>query len=642
MLLNALCTNGQIKLAGIFADSMVLQRDQPIPIWGWATPGEKITVKINRQQKKTKADRNGKWIVNLDAEKAGGPFVLSVSGNELRLLKDIYIGDVWFCSGQSNMQMTVQDSKDADQEIENANYPLIRHIEVPRKLSESPLANFETEVTWQVATPATVGKFTAVGYFFARHIVKNLEVPVGIVNASWGGTIVETWTSKQSFADSEHFKWIGTLPPFNPDAAIAARKAHFTKMVANVQGTGPDSTHTDNWKKTSFNDQHWPTILLPGAWETHLNQYDGTIWFRKIIDIAEEDAGKPAVLSLGVIDEADETFVNEQFVGGQSSRGQRLYNIPAGVLKAGENSIVVKVEDNWGEGGIVGNKSELYLKAEKGGAYTLSGNWRFQVSAIAPHLLNISPNNYPSLLFNGMVSPVLPFAIRGVLWYQGESNAHWAEEYREKFPLLINDWRKHWKQQQLPFYYVQLTSFNADNGNDSNKGSSWAELREAQSEALRLPHTAMAVTTDIGDRNDIHPLNKQDIGKRLALLALKGTYQQNIVSEGPSFKSMNIVDNAVTVNFSHAEGGLVCENKYGYLQGFELAGADKKFFFAQARIEGEKVIVSSDQVLNPVTIRYAWADDATEANLYNKSGLPAAPFRSDRWTGITEERKFKF
>lgn len=465
-----------VKLPGIFSNNMVLQRNQLIPVWGWASPGEKVTVMFNKQTVRTKADKNGKWRINLKQEAAGGPYTLTVIGKNEVAVKNVLVGEVWLISGQSNMEMHVEHSSDKRYvpDMRNAKNDQIRHIKVGNVISDTPAADIAGG-EWKLANDSnTVREFSSVGYFFALKLYEELKVPVGLINSSWGGTVVETWISRDSIDNNE------TL------------KGSVKKTFAEVKAT----------------------------------KEKGKMW----------------------------------------------------------------------------------------------------------------PNDYPSLLYNGMINPLIPYAIKGALWYQGESNSPRAAQYAKSFPLMISDWRARWKEGNFPFYFVQLASWDADHGN-SQKGSIWAELRESQTKTLSVPNTGMAVTTDIGDTKDIHPANKKDVGLRLAAIALSKTYEKGGEYSGPVFESMNIDGNKAVLSFTHADGIYIKDN-YGYLKGFELAGADQKFYYAKADIKDGKVIVYSDSVAAPVAVRFAWADDVPEANLYNAAGFPAQPFRTDNWKGRSDDVKY--
>ena len=632
-----------VKLPQFFSDNMVLQRDKPIPVWGWAGAGENITVRFNNQAKKTKADKNGNWMVKLDNEIAGGPFQLIIKGKNEVTVNNVLVGEVWICSGQSNMEMPIAGwgkINNYEQEIADADYPMIRHIKVPNTISAVPLQDISAG-NWEICSPATAGDFTAVGYFFARELFNKLKVPIGLINTSWGGTMVETWISRQAFENSDEFKsMIAGIPSLNFDSLARVKSAATVKRIEEMQGP-LRAVNADSWNDVNTDDSQWPLIQLPNLWERQQpGDLDGVIWFRKTVNIPGEVVGKKATLQLAMVDDNDITFVNGTKVGSTSGRTEkREYIIPASLLKQGKNVIAVRVEDTGGGGGIYGDSTDLKLTVEKQ-VISLGGNWHFRVEKITGGSPAVGPNSYPTLLFNAMVNPLIPYAVEGAIWYQGESNAGRADQYSKAFPLMINDWRSRWGEGDFPFYFVQLASFNSANG-DSKKGSSWAELREAQTKTLSLPKTGMAVTTDIGNPTDIHPKNKQDVGKRLAAIAFHEVYGENNVYSGPMYQSMKTSGNKVIISFSHTGGGLLVKDKYGYLKGFEVAGADKQFHYAKAIIDGNSVIVSTDSVAAPVAVRYGWADDAGDDNLFNKEGFPASPFRTDNWKAITEGVKYK-
>ncbi len=640
--LNALAN---VTLPKFFSDNMVLQRNRSIPVWGWANSKEKITVQFHNQTKKVIADKTGKWRIDLAPEEAGGPYTLSVKGNNTINISNVLIGDVWICSGQSNMEMKIAGwgmINNYQEEIAAANYPTIRQFEVPKTVATKPQDDMPGAV-WEICSPATAGNFSAAAYFFARTIQKEINVPIGLINTSWGGTMVETWISRDAFESDEYFKdMISSMPEMDMKALAKLRSEQLKARIEKIQGKEmPTSTEVSAWKTPDFNDEQWAKINVPGTWEQQgLEDLDGFVWLRKSITLTAAEAAQPALLELSMIDDRDETYVNGKLVGKSTVyNDRRKYNIAAGILKEGKNTIAIRVHDTGGGGGIYGDSSDL--KITLGNLIKpLWGNWLIRIESAQEVGSNSNPNSNPTLLYNSMIYPLLPYAIKGAIWYQGETNAGRAYEYRKAFPLMITDWRKQWKQGDFPFYFVQLSSWNADNGN-STKGSTWAELREAQAQTLSLPNTGMAVTTDIGDAKDIHPKNKQDVGKRLGLIALNKTYNQNNVFSGPTFSEFKVEGNKIIISFNYTGGGLIAKDIYGYVKGFEIAGADKKFYYAKAIIEGDKVIVFQDGVTSPVAVRYSWADDAGESNLFNKEGLPAAPFRTDDWKGITEAVKYK-
>lgn len=636
------CLFANARLPKIFGDNMVLQRDHSIPVWGWADSKEKITVQFNTQTKTVTADKNGKWRVDLASEKSGGPYQLVVKGKNTITFSNVLVGDVWVCSGQSNMEFSLQNSLGADKEIPTANYPEIRQFEVPKTIASVPKEDV-TGGDWKLCSAATAGNFTAVGYYFAKEIHAALNIPIGLIHTSWGGTHVETWTSRQAFEESDEFKtMIAAMPQLNLDSISKIRSAETTKRIQTLQGSFPIMpTEIATWKENILNDGEWPKIKVPELWEQQSpGDLDGVVWYRKTINIPAADAGKEAVLELAMIDDADTTYVNGVKAGSTNGyNSKRRYVIAAGVLKEGKNTIAVRVLDTGGGGGIYGQPDDVKITIGDH-AIPLAGEWLFKVASLSAASTSIGPNSYPTLLSNAMLNPLIPFAIKGALWYQGESNAGRAYQYRKAFPLMITDWRRHWGQGDFPFYFVQLAAFNSDNG-DSKKGSTWAELREAQTMTLSLPNTGMAVTTDIGNPTDIHPKNKEDVGKRLAAVALNKTYGKGNVYSGPVYEAMKVDGNKIILSFTNTGGGLLSKNKYGYLQGFEIAGQDQQFLYARAFIDGDKVVVYQDGVTSPVAVRFGWADNAEDDNLFNKEGFPAPPFRTDHWKGITEQNKYE-
>ena len=633
-------SNANVKLPLLFNDGMVLQRNKPIPVWGWADVNEKIEIYFNKQIVKTKADKNGKWTINLKAEKAGGPFELVVKGNNTITLKNVLVGEVWICSGQSNMEFTVKQAMNAEQEISNSYFPLIRQFLVEKDMSSTPKENLKS-AKWTVCNKENVGGFTAVGYFFAKNLYAELKIPIGIINTSWGGTNVETWTSREAFESSDEFKnMIADIPKVDMDLLAENQRKTIIDRIENIQGSKINVHADPKFRETDFDDSNWPKMKAPSLWENQqLPNLDGEVWMRKSIVISKEDAGKEALIELSKIDDQDITYINGFEIGTTNKYDiKRIYKIPAGVLKEGNNVIAVKVIDYSGGGGIYGDEADLKLTLQNT-VIPLSGAWKFNVTDVK---VGISPNGYPSLLYNAMINPLVPYAFQGVLWYQGEANVNRAQQYKKAFPLMIKDWRTKWNQGNFPFYFVQLSTFDEFGGN-SKKGSKWAELREAQTYTLQtVANTGMAVTTDIGNAKDIHPTNKQDVGKRLAAIALNNVYGKKRIDSGPIYKSQEIKGNQIILTFDNIGSGLSTSDKNGILRGFEIAGADKVFHSAKAIIENNKVVLSSEKVSNPVAAHYGWADDDTEINLFNKEKFPASPFRTDDWETSTKEGKYTF
>jgi sialate O-acetylesterase len=637
LLTTSAALQAQIRTPRFFSDNMVLQRDRTIPVWGWSKPQEQVTVVLDRQSRTTLADRDGKWTIRLDPHPAGGPYDLTIRGSDTITLHNVLIGDVWICSGQSNMEWKVKAVKHGDDEIKTADFPQIRHFEVPHTIAAVPKDDIR-KGKWEVCSPATAGNFTAVGFFFARELYNELHVPIGLLHTSWGGTIVETWTSREAFERNDEFKsMIASMPRLNLDSMAARRASDLKKRIENLQGLSTNlETEALRWKNADCDDSKWPRLTVPGIWENQaLGDFDGVVWYRKTFEVSAEDAAGAATLELAMIDDEDETYVNGMKIGATTTwDAKRKYAIPAGLLRPGNNVIAVRVLDTGGGGGIYGDSSEVRINLASG-PHSLAGQWPFHVEALSSDLSLIGPNSYPTLLYNAMINPLIPYAVKGAIWYQGESNAPRAFQYRKAFPLMITDWRKRWNQGDFPFYFVQLASFNT-----TEPERTWAELRESQTATLALPNTGMAVTTDIGESADIHPKNKQDVGKRLAAVALNQTYGKKRVCGGPVYKSMKVQGDQIVLSFDNLGQGLVVKDKYGYVKGFEIAGADRQFQFAKAYVQGDQVVVSREGLHNPVAVRYGWVNDNGDDNLYNKDGFPAPPFRTDDWKGVTDDLRY--
>ena len=622
-----------LELGSPFGDHMVLQHDQPVKIWGWAEPGESVTVTLKQHSVSATAADDGKWNLQLPAPSVGDPFSVKVaSKSQVIELTDVVGGEVWICGGQSNMEWQVRRSKNAKSEIAAADYPMIRLVNIARDTSLAP--NDKTKpCEWSVCSPETVGDFTAVGYFFARRLHQDLKVPVGLVSSNWGGTIIEAWISGNSLKDHPDFKAaVEKLEAVSnePDKAKAMAKkfAAWTKAFSQLK-----KTPAETWQDVATDDSGWGTQKLPGYWEKQgFKDVDGVAWYRRKVSIADSWKGKALKLSLGKIDNADVTWVNGVKVGGNNKwNAKRKYDVPAELTNANELSIAVKVTDGRRDGGIVGDAEELSIGLEGETPVSLAGQWKFKLEP-ATEKLGPRPKrgrnnqNRPMVLHNAMINPLAPFATRGAIWYQGESNADRGRQYRTLMPLLVNDWRKLWGN-ELSFYWVQLANFKA--ATEDPYDSEWAELREAQSMTLSLPKTGQAVIIDIGEARDIHPKNKQDVGKRLALIALAKDYGKEVKYSGPVYKSMSVEGEKIRIQFDFAEGLTAKEG--GELKRFEISGEDQKFYWADAVIDGQSIVVSSGEIKSPVAVRYAWADNPEGCNLTNETGLPASPFRTDDW-----------
>lgn len=636
-------TLAEVKLPKVISDNMVLQRNQQVKIWGWADAKEKVSVRFNGQTVVAKAGKDGKWLVSLSPMDAGGPFEMVIKGKNTLTLENILIGDVWICSGQSNMEWRLVNSNNAEEEIAGALYPQIRLFEVPHNIQMKPVEDIPGG-KWQECSPATIPDFSAVAYFFGREIYNELKVPIGLISTNWGGTNVETWTSPEMAAlDPDLKPVVEAMKEINVDAMNEKLEEERMALIASFGPLEVGIVKGDPiWAKENIDMTNWKTAEVPGLWENSgLAGFDGVVWYRKSFTLSEEQAANPVVLNLGPIDDSDKTWVNGIEVGSNENAydADRIYTIKSGVLRTGQNTISVRVEDTGGGGGFWGDPEDMYLKTSEG-KVSLAGTWKFRVSAVA-HSFNkpmaISPNSKPSLLYNGMINPLINYSVTGAIWYQGEANANNAYKYRTRFPNLIKDWRNKWNNQELGFYFVQLANFMQPKAEPVE--SAWAELREAQTMTLSLPKTGMAVIIDIGEAANIHPRNKQDVGKRLALAALHDTYGKDLVYSGPVLKNMEVKDNSVVLEFDPMGSELVVRDKYGYVKGFALAGEDRIFHWAAGFQDGNIIYLRSPEVNHPLAVRYAWADNPDDVNIYNAEGLPAGPFRTDDWPGVTFNNK---
>ena len=627
----SLAAQAHLRLPTLISDGMVLQRDAALKIWGWASPSEKITVRFQNKRYKTTTDAAGKWQVVLPSLPAGGPFTMEIEGDTRLTINDIWLGDVWFCSGQSNMvhPMNIHDVTYA-QEIAEANYPQIRQFLVPNQTNLQGPQSELSQGQWKAAVGEDVRAFSAVAYFFAKKIHQKYKVPVGIINASVGGTPIEAWTSEEGlkdFADLkatlEKNKDTAYVNNLNRNQSVPAKKP--APVDLGLEGT-------PKWYEASYIPKGWRPINIPGYWEDQgIRALNGVVWYRREIEVPASMTGKPATVFLGRIVDADELYINGTLVGKTTYQyPQRRYKLAADVLKAGKNVLVIRVTNTAGKGGFVPDKPySIFAGAD---TVDLKGTWQYRVGTVYRPVTNglgggIIAQNQPSALYNAMVAPEIEYAIKGFCWYQGETNAGKPEEYADLLPALIEDWRSQWKQGALPFLFVQLPGFMDYNYLPSE--SNWAVLRESQFKALAVPNTAMVVAIDLGEWNDIHPDNKKDVGERLALAALKTAYHESLVSSGPLFQSATVEGGKITVSFTHIGNGLIARDGEP-LGEFAIAGQDKKFVWAKARIENDQVIVWSDEIPAPAYVRYAWADNPVNPNLYNKEGLPASPFRTDQ------------
>jgi sialate O-acetylesterase len=623
----------QVRLPRLVSSGMVLQRDAPVRIWGWARAGEAVTVAFQGKTYRATAGPDGQWRVQLPAMKAGGPYELKIDASNHLVLKDILLGDVWFCAGQSNMELPMRRVRDKyPQEVATANNPRIRQFDVPMRYDFRGPKNDVTGGSWVSLTPETVLGFSAVGYFFAKEINAKYQVPVGLIKVAVGGSPAEAWLSADALRQFP--KYEQQAAPYRDSAAVAGIRQRESAGVSDWykrlhqadQGEAPGQP---KWSSPGYDASAWPTMSVPGYWadQTPLGMVNGVLWFRKEVEVPASMAGQPGRLELGTLVDADSTYINGQLVGTTAYQyPPRKYDFGPGVLKAGKNVITVRLISNGGRGGFT--KEKTYQLTAGGQALDLRGPWQYKLGATTPPTPGTTTFQYqPGGLYNGLVAPALPYAIKGVLWYQGESNVGRPADYYALTSTLVQDWRTHFQRPELPFLYVQLANINAAKKEPGE--SNQAMVRDAQRRLLALPRTGMAVIHDVGEWNDIHPLDKQTVGHRLALAAEKVAYgDAKVVASGPLYQTLKISGNQAALTFASVGTGLVAKGG-GPLAGFTIAGADHKFVPAQARIEGNKVLVSSDRVAAPVAVRYAWADNPEGANLSNQEGLPASTFRTD-------------
>lgn len=644
-----------LQLPSIFSDNLVLQQNEDVKIWGKYKPGEKISVTGSWNQKsETTVDESGNWLLSLQTPSAGGPYSLNIITADTSLqFNNVLIGEVWLCSGQSNMEMPLKGwpprdlIENSETEINNSANNQIRMITVPRFASLFEEENFNGE--WKECNPVTAADFSATAYFFGKKLYEELNIPIGLIHSSWGGTPAESWTKAIDLSQLNDFKTIVS--------DLEKSRKNYKKLIEWKNSfpvysleNKPDETRWENLdfgdsllSKKDFNDSRWETMKVPSNWNnTELAHFDGVVWFRKIVDIPEKWRGEELLLELGPIDDMDVTYVNGVKVGANEKSGlwqlPRKYSVPAELTSEKELVISVRVLDNMGGGGMYGKAVTLKPVNSKK-SISLAGEWKYlpvaeygnfefvvygfekDVFANRPELPLPLSQHTPSALFNAMINPLVPYTIKGAIWYQGESNSSRASQYIELFPKMINSWRKAWNQGDFPFYFVQIAPF--DYGNIESQ-----YLREAQFKTLSVENTGMAVTLDIGNFKNIHPGNKKDVGERLARWALNKDYKKNIVPSGPIYRSSQIVNNQVILYFDYADGLNI--KKINGKNNFKISGDGKYYFDAIVQINNSNLIVHHPKVKKPVSIRYAFSNFGG-ATLFNGAGLPATSFRTDNF-----------
>ena len=627
--------NHLLTLPKVFGDNMVLQRNIPIPVWGNATPGSTIIAKLGTAVTTATTSPQGKWMLRLPKLTAGGPYTLTVSetASPQRSIefKNILIGDVYVASGQSNMEFQVRQTKNAAIELSTAAYPNIRLLIVDHAIKLIPQTDIATN-GWKPADSNSVKQFSAVAFFFARKIHTDEHVPIGIIQTTWGGTPVQSWTSREKLLSS----------PITKNNALAndtLNEKYFAEDSLSIDRFWDIVNHPQNNTDKriplpGYNDSGWSKIEMPCVIKDFgIGHYEGIMWLRKKLVLPDAFAGKPVTINLGHPEMNYSLYFNgvEICKDVWNANAHHSYTIPSTILRKDENSISIRMAMLWGGGGLNPPAEDIYL-TDGNSKISLAGEWLYNKD-MEPAIPKIHTYQYyPDVLFNAMVNPLIPYGITGFLWYQGEANDTDAYNYRQMFPMMIADWRGRWHQGDLPFLFVQLANFKFRKPSPAE--SEWAELREAQAMALSQPRTAMACTIDIGDADNIHPADKQDVGLRLALCAENLVYKQPGVASGPMYKGYTIRGDRIYLRFT----GTDLTTKDGKpLTGFAIAGADRQFHWADAVIHGNEIIVHSGKVPTPVAVRYAWADNP-DCNLNNTIGLPAPPFRTDDWPGITQKK----
>ena len=642
-LMLAMQLSAKVTLAPVFTDNMVLQQKTEVKLWGKASPKKTVTVNTswNGAVYSTMADAEGRWSVYVDTPSAGGPYTISLAdGKEKTVLENVLVGEVWICSGQSNMEMKMRDKVTGWEEdlAGSSKYKNVRLLHVDFNVSPVPMDEFKTVGDgWKECGPENLMDFSATAFYFGSYLNDNLDVPIGLIETCRGGTVAEAWTSADALRHMPDFKTevekLSKLPAGKDERdALFRKEVNQWSLEMQDYDPGFDGARPV-WAETDFDDSSWQDCQFPAFLQFQgFPSTVGYFWVRKTVDIPASCEGKSLHMKLGAVDDNNYTYFNGVELGHtELCTSFSEYDIPAELVKAGKAVVAVRVLDTGGMGGILGDPESMVIEGPEGAVASLAGEWKFKMAlglgeAPAFPVNTATEPNYPTFLYNAMINPLVEFPIAGAIWYQGESNASRADQYKSLFPLMIRDWRQKWGY-DFPFYFAQIANYMQVQ--EGPEESEWAELREAQLQTLNLENTGMAVLIDVGEANDIHPKNKVDVGRRLAYNALANTYGLNIPYSGPVYDGYIIEDDAIRICFRHADGGLTAKDS-DELKGFYIAGPDRVFHKAEAAIEGDTVVLKSPDVPYPVSVRYAWADNPI-CNLYNGAGLPASPFRTDSW-----------
>ncbi len=662
IVLTVASASANIRLPHIFSDHMMLQQQSTCPIWGWASPGEKITIKGSwGSETVTETNSDGKWSARITTKKFGGPFTLTISGNNTIVINDVLIGEVWLASGQSNMEIPLMGWQPQDtilgahQAIQNANNPNIRFINVKQQAAFEPRDDIEG--SWNAINQHTATFCSATAYFFAQKLNEETGIPIGIVNASWAGCNAESWVDIEYIKTMPEFK--DKIDEYMTSLPLQINLHNWIKKHPVVQ-PGPDwltefsamEFNDEECAKLSYDDSKWKEMRLPSYYDNQENigTYDGVVWFRRKVTIPDEWQGKKLILSLGPIDDMDAAFVNGEKVGETMQSGywnqERKYTILPGLIRAGEMLIAVRILDNGNGGGIYGRADlmKIYPEGEENNpdqAVYLAGMWKYLPTCeyldgvlyqydhrkceynSRPQVDVTRSNKTLAANYYGMLAPIAPFRMAGVIWYQGESNIGFAEQYFKLVPTLVQCWRDSFKNQGMKFYYCQIAPY------EFGFGAASYEIREAQRRCMSVINGAgMVSLIDLGRKETMHPVRKKEVGERLALWPLNDLYGKKCETSGPDFHSMVINKNKIELSFTHAESGLVA--KGGRLSGFEIGDSRGNFLPADAEISGDKVIVQCPEIPKPKNVRYCWKNYVRTASLYNGAGLPASSFSTEK------------
>jgi sialate O-acetylesterase len=619
----------------IFGDNMVLQRGKKNTLWGWSDPGDKVRIEIAGKHASGVAGPDRRWQVKIQPPAVGGPYTVKIGGHQTLELRNVLVGDVWLCGGQSNMQVPLRSARNGDEEVKTANFPEIRFFSV------APHSAYHrtdvVEGSWKVVSPETADRVSAVAYYFARKVQQEIHVPIGLVVDALGGTPAEAWTSAAALRPLKDFD----VPLAELERLATAGAPEYGNYVMHWYDQY-DAGIKGNWSAPDVDDSTWKSVDIPGGFsDLGVPETPAVAWFRKEIVVPDPLPAGSTLLFLGSIERMDTAYINGTQVGASAwVENPRVYFIPDGVLKPGKNVVAIRVLKTKPQGGFLGKPEELRVELGDKTSIPLAGKWKGQLSVDArpPHPLPIGYENWPvmpSVLYEGMLAPIAPLSITGALWYQGEQNSERGFQYRKILPAMIADWRKLFGQGDFPFYIVSLPTFRQRS--ETPTDDTWAETRESQAiTAASIPNSCLAVTIDTGDPENLHPKDKQPVGERLALCALAKRYGKKLAYSGPTLASVERLSGSIRLHFAHSDGGLIA--KGAKLEEFEIAGEDRKWYWAEARIEVDTVVVSSPSVPNPKEVRYAWQSNPA-ATLFNGAGLPAGPFRTDTWPGITEGQR---